>query len=30
MKHVGPYEPFYESFTELFRYMGEQAYKTIF
>ncbi|MBQ9650571.1 MAG: MerR family transcriptional regulator [Prevotella sp.] len=29
MKHVGPYERFYESFTELFRYMEEQGYKAI-
>ena len=27
MKHVGPYECFYESFTELFRYMEEHGYK---
>ena len=27
MKHVGPYERFYESFTELFRYMEEHGYK---
>ena len=27
MKHVGPYERFYESFTELFRYMEENGYK---
>ena len=27
MKHVGPYERFYESFTELFQYMEEQGYK---
>ena len=27
MKHVGPYERFYESFTEAFRYMEEQGYK---
>jgi DNA-binding transcriptional MerR regulator len=27
MKHVGPYERFYESFTEAFRYIGEKGYK---
>ena len=27
MKHVGPYERFYESFTEAFSYMEEQGYK---
>ena len=27
MKHVGPYERLYESFTEAFRYMEEQGYK---
>ena len=27
MKHVGPYERFYESYTEAFRYMEEQGYK---
>ena len=27
MKHIGPYERFYESFTELFRYMEEHDYK---
>ena len=27
MKHIGPYERFYESFTEAFRYMEEQGYK---
>ena len=27
MKHVGPYERFYESFTEVFRYIGEKGYK---
>lgn len=27
MKHIGPYERFYESFTELFRYMNELGYK---
>ena len=27
MKHVGPYERFYESFTELFSYMEENGYK---
>ena len=27
MKHVGPYERLYESFTELFRYMEEHGYK---
>ena len=27
MKHVGPYERFYESFTEAFRYIEEQGYK---
>ena len=27
MKHVGPYERFYESYTEAFKYMDEQGYK---
>ena len=27
MKHVGPYDRFYESFTEAFAYMEEQGYK---
>ncbi len=27
MKHVGPYELFYESFTEAFQYMEEKGYK---
>lgn len=27
MKHVGPYERFYESFAETFAYMEEQGYK---
>ena len=27
MKHMGPYERFYESFTEAFAYMEEQGYK---
>ena len=27
MKHTGPYERFYESFTEAFAYMEEQGYK---
>ncbi len=27
MKHVGPYERFYESFTEVFRYMEDHGYK---
>ena len=27
MKHIGPYERFYESYTEAFRYMEEQGYK---
>ena len=27
MKHVGPYERFYESYTEAFKYMEEQGYK---
>ena len=27
MKHVGPYEHFYESYTEAFKYMEEQGYK---
>jgi DNA-binding transcriptional MerR regulator len=27
MKHVGPYERFHESFTEVFAYMEEQGYK---
>ena len=27
MKHFGPYERFYESYTEAFRYMEEQGYK---
>ena len=29
MKHVGPYERFYESFTEAFRYIEEQGYKPV-
>lgn len=29
MKHVGPYERFYESFTEAFRYMEEQGYRIV-
>ena len=29
MKHVGPYERFYESFTEAFRYIEEQGYKVV-
>lgn len=29
MKHVGPYERFYESFTEAFRYIDEQGYKPV-
>ena len=29
MKHVGPYERFYESFVEAFRYIEEQGYKVI-
>ena len=29
MKHVGPYERFYESFTEAFAYMEEQGYKVV-
>ena len=29
MKHVGPYERFYESFIEAFRYIDEQGYKPI-
>ena len=29
MKHYGPYERFYESFTEAFRYIEEQGYKVI-
>ena len=29
MKHVGPYERFYESFTEAFSYMEEQSYKMV-
>ena len=27
MKHIGPYERFYESYTEAFRFMEEQGYK---
>ena len=27
MQHIGPYERFYESFTEAFRYIEEQGYK---
>ena len=27
MKHYGPYERFYESFTEAFAYMEKQGYK---
>ena len=27
MKHIGPYERFYESYTEAFKYMEEQGYK---
>ena len=27
MKHIGPYERFYESYTEAFSYMEEQGYK---
>ena len=27
MKHVGPYERFYESYTEAFKYMEEQGFK---
>ena len=29
MKHVGPYERFYESFVEAFRYIEEQGYKVV-
>ncbi len=29
MKHVGPYERFYESFTEAFRYIEEHGYKPV-
>ncbi|MGN0086776.1 MAG: MerR family transcriptional regulator [Alloprevotella sp.] len=29
MKHIGPYERFYESFTEAFRHIEEQGYKVI-
>ena len=29
MKHIGPYERFYESFTEAFRYIEEQGYKAV-
>ena len=29
MKHVGPYERFYESYTEAFRYIEEQGYKAV-
>ena len=29
MKHIGPYERFYESFIEAFRYIDEQGYKPI-
>ena len=29
MKHYGPYDRFYESYTELFKYIEEQGYKII-
>ncbi|MBQ2403703.1 MAG: MerR family transcriptional regulator [Prevotella sp.] len=29
MKHIGPYERFYESYTEAFNYMEEQGYKMV-
>ena len=29
VKHIGPYERFYESYTEAFRYMEEQGYKIV-
>jgi effector-binding domain-containing protein len=29
VKHVGPYERFYDSFTEAFRYIEEHGYKVI-
>ena len=29
MKHLGPYERFYESFTEAYRYIKEQSFKVI-
>ena len=29
MKHVGPYERFYESYTEAFRYINEHGYKVV-
>ena len=29
MAHYGPYERFYESYTELFRYIEEQGYKVV-
>ncbi|MBQ3738799.1 MAG: MerR family transcriptional regulator [Bacteroidales bacterium] len=29
VKHIGPYERFYESFTEAFRYIEEQGYKVV-
>ena len=29
MKHVGPYERFYESYTEAFRYIEEEGYKAV-
>ena len=29
MKHVGPYERFYESFIEAFRYIEEKGYKPV-
>lgn len=29
MTHIGPYERFYESFTELFRYIEEQRYRIV-
>ena len=29
MKHIGPYERFYESYTDVFRYMEEQGYKMV-
>ena len=29
MKHYGPYDRFYESYTELFKYISEQGYKIV-
>jgi effector-binding domain-containing protein len=29
MKHYGPYDRFYESYLELFKYIDEQGYKIV-